>query len=212
MKTYFLSYARADAQIALRLADDLKAAGTSVWVDQYDIRPSQHWDRAVEEAVRGCEGMIVLLSPRSTASQNVADEVSVAIDSGKTVIPVLIEACTLPLRMTRMQFIDATQDYDHALKLCVSETSGASDHPARTDLFPTPADPPVQTSGLAEDDLQVIVRALGRQLGPIAATLVGRENRTATSRDELCRRLAEHIASQKDRAAFLKAVKTSSAQ
>jgi hypothetical protein len=204
VKTYFLSYARADAAIALRLADDLKAAGTSVWVDQYDIHPSQHWDRAVEDAVRGCEGMIVILSPRSTASPNVADEVSVAIDSGKTVIPVLVEACTLPLRMTRMQFIDATQDYDHALKRCVSETSGASQHPARTDIFATPAKPP---SAVAEDELAPIVEALRRQLGPIAPTLVARENRGTASRDDLCRRLAEHIASPKDRADFLKALR-----
>ena len=208
MKTYFLSYARADAAIALKLADDLIAAGTSVWVDQYDIHPSQHWDRAVEDAVRGCEGMIVVLSPRSTASSNVADEVSVAIDSGKSVIPVLVEACTLPLRMTRMQFIDATQDYDHALRRCISEISGAAAHPARTETS-TPAVPPraEPATGLPDDELRVIAEALGRQLGPIAPTLVERENRTAATRDELCRRLGEHIASPKDRAAFLKAVK-----
>ena len=47
MKTYFLSYARADERTALRFADDLIAGGVSVWVDQYDIRPSQHWGRAV---------------------------------------------------------------------------------------------------------------------------------------------------------------------
>jgi hypothetical protein len=204
VKTYFLSYARADSAIALKLADDLKAAGTSVWVDQYDIHPSQHWDRAVEDAVRGCEGMIVVLSPRSTASPNVADEVSVAIDSGKTVIPVLVEACTLPLRMTRMQFIDATQDYDHALKRCVSETSGASEHPARTDPFAEPAKP---AAAVAEDELAPIVEALRRQLGPIAPTLAARENRVATSREDLCRRLADHIASPKDRADFLSSVK-----
>ena len=209
MKTYFLSYARADAAIALKLADDLIAAGTSVWVDQYDIHPSQHWDRAVEDAVRGCEGMIVVLSPRSTASSNVADEVSVAIDSGKTVIPVLVEACTLPLRMTRMQFIDATQDYDRALRRCVSEISGAAANPARTETS-TPAAVPARAAavtGLPEDELRVIAEALRRQLGPIASTLVERENRTAASRDDLCRRLGEHIASPKDRQAFLKAVK-----
>src|SRR5437764_7071487 len=68
MTTYFLSYARLDERVALRVADALIAAGVSVWVDQYDIRPSQHWDRAVETAVRGCEGMVVILSPRSADS------------------------------------------------------------------------------------------------------------------------------------------------
>jgi len=201
MKTYFLSYARADSAIALKLADDLKAAGAAVWVDQYDIHPSQHWDRAVEDAVRGCEGMIVVLSPRSTASPNVADEVSVAIDSGKMVIPVLVERCTLPLRMTRMQFIDATEDYDHALRRCVQEVTGAAAHPPRTDIFAATA----PATGLTEDELRPIADALRGHLGPIAPTLVERENRKAASREDLCRRLGEHIASPKDRAAFLKA-------
>lgn len=41
MKRYFLSYARADGQFALRLAEDLRAAGVDVWVDQFDNLPSQ---------------------------------------------------------------------------------------------------------------------------------------------------------------------------
>src|ERR1700752_5353008 len=109
MKSYFLSYARLDEAIALRVANDLIAAGVSLWVDKYDIRPSQHWDRAVETAVRGCQGMIVILSPHAAASSNVADEVSIAIEDGKELIPILIAACTLPLRMTRMQYLDATE-------------------------------------------------------------------------------------------------------
>jgi hypothetical protein len=205
VKTYFLSYARADSAIALKLADDLKAAGAAVWVDQYDIHPSQLWDRAVEDAVRGCEGMIVVLSPHSTASPNVADEVSVAIDAGKTVIPVLVERCTLPLRMTRMQFIDATENYDHALSRCVQEVTGAAAHPPRADIFA--AAPPAPAGSLTEDELRPIVDALRGHLGPIAPTLVERENRKAATREDLCRRLAEHIASPKDRAAFLKAAR-----
>jgi hypothetical protein len=210
VKRYFLSYARADAEIALRLANDLIAAGASVWVDQYDIHPAQRWDRAVEDAVRGCEGMIVVLSPRSTSSQNVADEVSVAIDSGKAIIPVLIEACTLPLRMTRMQFIDATRDYDQALRTCVREISGAA--PAT----PSQPAPPIDRAAgdaaaalaLPDEDLRRITQALSRQLGPIAPNLVAREARAAASRDELCQRLAAHVFSTRDREDFLAAVRT----
>src|SRR5262249_18754498 len=93
MTTFFLSYARTNQEIALRFADALIEAGVSVWVDQYDILPSQHWDQAVETALRGCRGMLVMLSPASVASPNVADEVAVALESGKQVVPVLIEPC-----------------------------------------------------------------------------------------------------------------------
>ena len=288
MKTYFLSYARADEAVALKFADDLIGARVSVWVDQYDIRPSQHWDRAVEAAVRACEGMIVILSPRSVASPNVADEVSVAIDDGKDLIPILIEPCVLPLRMTRMQFIDAARDYDAALRRCLAAITGdVAAHPARdrasppagpaaladealadaerrltgfmgpiakvlvrqaaarvateADLYaalarspPTPAEresflgwlsdprtprqvvtprappegarPPATAgeSAFTPQMLAAITQALTRQLGPIAAQLVTREQRLAASPDDLRQRLAARIPTEKDRAAFLR--------
>jgi hypothetical protein len=283
MTTYFLSYARADETIALKFADDLIAAGIQVWVDQYDIRPSQHWDRAVEAAVRSCEGMIVVLSPRSAASATVADEVSVAIDMKKELIPILIEPCVLPLRMTRMHFIDAARDYDAALRRCVAAITGRAQPapeplpesrttmPAETladaerrltgyigpiakvlvrqagawatseaELYaelathlPTeaertsflgwlrepraqnhvvtpragpPKSPPTRSDEVAftPEMLEIITRALTRQLGPIAAQLVARETRLVSSREELCRRLSNRIPSERDRSAFLK--------
>ena len=78
--SYFLSYSRADAKLALRFATDLRERGIAMWVDQLDIRPSEHWDRAIERAVHECRGLVVILSPRSVESDNVADEISFAID------------------------------------------------------------------------------------------------------------------------------------
>src|SRR5579862_5394591 len=158
---WFLSYARADAETALRFADGLKAAGVSLWVDQHDIRPSEHWDRAVETALRGAEGVIVILSPRSAASANVADEVSVALDAGKTVIPILIEPTTAPLRMTRLQFIDATRDMADALRRCLTTLGTESPPPAVRPAALVPV-----------DALNRIKAALTIHLGPIAGRLV----------------------------------------
>ena len=75
---YFLSYSRSDERFALRFAKDLRSRGVAMWVDQLDIRPSEHWDRAIEKAVRDCRGLVVIVSPRSVASDNVADEISYA--------------------------------------------------------------------------------------------------------------------------------------
>lgn len=201
MTTYFLSYARLDQTIALRFADDLIAAGVSVWVDQYDIRPSQHWDRAVESAVRSCEGMIVILSPNSANSPNVADEVSVAIESGKTVIPVLIETCTLPLRMTRMQFIDATRDYDSALQRCLAYvTAGEPPKPRALGEARAPAEPAVVIDPKVLADAE---RRLAGFMGPIAKRLVTDAASRAKGKADLYARLAESIPSEADRRSFL---------
>jgi hypothetical protein len=200
--TYFLSYARLDQAIALRLADDLIAAGVSVWVDQYDIQPSQPWDRTVENAVRTCRGFIAVLSPAAVASPNVADEVSVAIDDGKAIIPVLVERCTLPLRMTRMQYIDATIDYDAALRRCLAAIRGE-----RVDL------PPLRepASLLAPDVLAEVERRLTGFIGPIAAHLVRQAARGAQTREGLCATLATSLKDPAERKAFLAGVTSPSA-
>lgn len=112
----FCSYCREDSDFALRLAEDLKAAGASVWLDQLDIVPGQRWDRAVEDALANCPRMLVILSPASVNSTNVMDEVSFALEERKTVIPVICKDCTIPFRLRRVQYVDFRQDYARGLK------------------------------------------------------------------------------------------------
>jgi photosystem II stability/assembly factor-like uncharacterized protein len=112
----FFSYCREDSDFALRLAEDLKAAGASVWLDQLDIVPGQRWDRAVEDALANCPRMLVILSPASVNSTNVMDEVSFALEEKKTVIPVIYKDCTVPFRLRRVQYVDFRQDYARGLK------------------------------------------------------------------------------------------------
>jgi hypothetical protein len=110
--TFFVSYSRRDREFVLRIDGDLRAAGSQIWVDQIDIRPGDHWDRAVEGAVRDRVGMLLILSPSSVVSENVLDEVTVALEAGKPVLPIRIEEpCDLPLRLARVQFIYVTSDY-----------------------------------------------------------------------------------------------------
>jgi hypothetical protein len=111
----FISYSRADSEFALRLARDLKAAGARVWLDQIDIVPGASWDNAVETALMAAEYMLLILSPASAKSDNVRDEVSYALENGKTVIPVLYMDCVIPLRLQRKQRIDFRADYGRGL-------------------------------------------------------------------------------------------------
>jgi hypothetical protein len=67
-----------------------------------------------------------------------------------------------------------------------------------------PATPP--DGEISPDDLQLVVTALIRQLGPIAGRLVAREQACAISRLDLCERLGRRIMCETDRAAFLKEV------
>jgi hypothetical protein len=61
--TYFFSYARKDAEFALKLAGDLRASGVNVWIDQLDIRFGDIEGLVIEKALRDCQGMIAIMSP-----------------------------------------------------------------------------------------------------------------------------------------------------
>lgn len=196
-QSYFLSYSRADQDFALRFATDLRSRGISMWVDQLDIRPSEHWDRAIERAVRDCRGLVVILSPRSVASDNVADEISYAIDSGKSVLPVMIERCTLPLRITRMQVVDATADVSRALQQCL-DVLGGEGLPAGAVR--------AAASARAITDIATLAKAKERLtsfVGPIASLIVDKEAARAGSADELYSLLADRIDSERERQRFL---------
>ena len=111
----FFSYAHEDAEFALRLAKDLRAGGANVWIDQLDIWPGQRWDRVVEGALAKCSQLLVILSPAAAESTNVIDEVSLALDSGKTVLPVMHRGCKIPFSLRRLQYVDFTLNYDAGL-------------------------------------------------------------------------------------------------
>jgi len=197
--SYFLSYSRGDQEFALRLAAFVRARGVSLWVDQLDIRPSEHWDRAIERAVSSCRGIVVVLSPRSVVSDNVADEISFAIDAGKSVLPVMIERCSLPLRIARMQVIDATTNDDKALEACVAELRRTK-APAFAPAPSAQSDP----GPIPDAEVELVAQILVRYLGPIATVLARRESKVSLTIEELGQRLAGFIPVESERHEFLR--------
>jgi hypothetical protein len=128
----FFSYSRADAAFVLKLAKDLRDAGAELWLDQLDIKPGSRWDSSIQAALNTARSLIVVLSDTSVKSDNVMDEVSFALEKGKTVIPVLICECTPPFRLSRLQRIDFTGDYQTGLNQLLEtldQTTGSYDAP-----------------------------------------------------------------------------------
>ena len=114
--TAFLSYSRSDSDFALKLAEDLQAAGASVWLDQIELEPGRPWDIEIQRALMACNRMLVVLSPASVNSTNVLDEVSFALKKQKTVIPVLYQDCEIPLRLDRLQYVNLI-NYDRGMRI-----------------------------------------------------------------------------------------------
>src|SRR5271166_3627284 len=113
----FFSYSREDSEFVLRLAEDLKAAGAQVWLDQLDIEPGQRWARAVQDALNNSPRMLVILSPSAAESTHVDDEVNFALEEHKTVVPVLYRDCKIPFQLRPFQYVDFRTDYARGIKV-----------------------------------------------------------------------------------------------
>jgi len=112
----FFSYSRYDSAFVLKLANDLRNAGFSVWLDQLDIPPGKHWDKEIEIALNNANCVLAIISPKSLASDNAMDEISYALEEKKRVIPVMLTDSDTSFRLRRLQRVDFTCEYESGLK------------------------------------------------------------------------------------------------
>lgn len=139
----FISYSRGDKEFALELARELRSSGFFIWLDQLDIPTGARWDDEVEKALIESEIFMVILTPKSIASNNVKDEIGFAIDSNKRILPVLLENANVPFRLRRFQYVDFTNiSYNEGIELAKQLLRRLLNEPTR----PNPA-VPVDTRG-----------------------------------------------------------------
>jgi hypothetical protein len=117
----FISYSRREADFAARLAVDLRANKVRTWRDAENIPAGINWDREIEKAVNECTHLLLIATPHSVASDNVMDEVGLALNKKKAVIPVMVETCDLPLRVHRAQWVDFRESYEQGLAALLEE-------------------------------------------------------------------------------------------
>src|SRR5690242_21949286 len=91
MTGVFISYAREDLPFVRRLHDALSAAGRGpAWDQDHAVVPfSAPYQSEIAAAIAGSEKFILVISPDSLASGPCGAELSVAVESGKQVIPLL---------------------------------------------------------------------------------------------------------------------------
>ena len=111
----FVSYSSKDRPFAINLAKELNSLGANVWIDQLGIKLGENWDNAIENALDSSNTLMLLLSPTSVESQNVQDEVSIAIQENKKLVPILIKECDLPMRWQRRQYADLINNPEKAI-------------------------------------------------------------------------------------------------
>jgi adenylate cyclase len=102
----FISYSHANLEFAKDLYRRLQAVGHSPWMDQFELPMGEPWADHVEEALLGAEVVIGLLSTDSVRSDNVKNELDLALANQKKLIPIRLEECQVPLNLIRLNYID----------------------------------------------------------------------------------------------------------
>ena len=92
----FISYSSNDQDKVVKLADKLRTAGVSIWVDESGIGAATLWSKEIAGAIKGCKVLVLMVTPNSVTSKNVVKEVSLAAEQNKQILPVILEPTQIP--------------------------------------------------------------------------------------------------------------------
>lgn len=117
----FLCHASENKLAAIELYDWLESAGASPWLDKKKLLPGQDWELEIRRAVRASDVVLVLSSQKSvTKAGYVQKEIKIALDEADKqpegaiyIIPVRLEACQLPDRLSHVQWVDLYEPDGH---------------------------------------------------------------------------------------------------
>jgi hypothetical protein len=101
----FISYSHRDGSYAHRLADTIQAEGFDVWIDARLDYGSQ-WPQEIQKQLDTCDAFILIMTPRSFASDWVQSELQRAKRKLKPIFPLLLEGDEPWLSVESTQYYD----------------------------------------------------------------------------------------------------------
>jgi len=102
----FISYSHQDKSFARKLAGELESAGMKVWWDFDSLKGGQDWQKEIENAIKQCDFFLVTLTPDAITSEWVGNEITYANQAQKTIIPLHLKECEIPIGLIKKQYID----------------------------------------------------------------------------------------------------------
>jgi hypothetical protein len=83
----FLSHSSKDAQWAGWVKQEAAVVGIDVYLFEHDPQPGRYIAEKVQQAIRVCDAVMVLLTQHSESSPHVQQEIGFAQAAGKTIVP-----------------------------------------------------------------------------------------------------------------------------
>src|SRR5260370_4497986 len=104
----FISYCREDRPFVDRLLKKLAKLPVQPWQDVQELVAGQDWRHDIDQALRNCSLLLLVMSKVSKDSSYVNYEWAFAMGAGAHVVPILREGVPLHPRLEGVQYIDFT--------------------------------------------------------------------------------------------------------
>ena len=117
----FLSYGHDEnTKYASKIKEDLKEKGHRVWFDLERIIEGREWERYIEEGIKWCDKVVLIVTPYSVRRRDYNDltstdgfclnEIAKALEKNKLIIPVMLVQPPdgMPVSICRIQYLNLT--------------------------------------------------------------------------------------------------------
>jgi TIR domain len=124
----FVAYASEDLEMARRLAEALRAADCSPWLDKDRLMPGHNWTQSIERAIGDADAFVACFSARSVSKRGqFQSELRHALECAEKrplddvfLLPVRLEPCVVPHRIAaRVQYVDLFPDWERGVRRLV---------------------------------------------------------------------------------------------
>ncbi|MGB6297166.1 MAG: toll/interleukin-1 receptor domain-containing protein [Rivularia sp. (in: cyanobacteria)] len=117
MTMVFLSYAQEDRATMEKIRALLRREGITVWTNTTDIHTGEDFVNSFKRGIEKADNLVYLLSPDSIKSNYTQQELDLAVEFNKRIIPLLVQKTDnleLPFCLQDLQYIDFTDNFTEA--------------------------------------------------------------------------------------------------
>lgn len=107
----FVSYSSINKNVADAIVSEFETHNIKCWYAPRDILPGEEWVPAITNALENCKILILVYTDESNSSRQVMNEVAMAFNAGKTIVPFRLTenkmSSEFEYYLTRVHWLDA---------------------------------------------------------------------------------------------------------
>ncbi|MDR3235948.1 MAG: toll/interleukin-1 receptor domain-containing protein [Prevotellaceae bacterium] len=123
----FISYSSKDKMIADQICEAAENAGLICWMAPRNVTPGKKYAAEIVEAIRNSSVMLMIFSESSNKSEHVENEIDIAFNEGKTIVPFRITdtemSNELKYYLGKKHWVDGTPEPEKYFEKLVEQIS-----------------------------------------------------------------------------------------